>query len=115
MIAQLAGQTVLENHLEQFELKNADRVNQYLRQYPYLLPLLFEAKSQIARLFNLEAKTAIEVVADPSDGSSQLYLIVSTNLSSEDTGALFEKLDQEWWLEASERGKFRMNIVPEFA
>lgn len=115
MYGQVTKQAVLENPLEQFELKNADKVNQYLRQNPFLLPLLIEAKSQIARLFGLEAKTAIEVVADPSDGSSQLYLIVSTSLSSEEADDLFEKLDQEWWLEASERAQFRMNIVPEFA
>jgi hypothetical protein len=42
------------------------------------------------------------------------YLIVPTRLDANEAYDLFERLDREWWLEASERAQFRMNIVPEF-
>jgi len=107
-------ETALEPLLEQFELRNENSVSQYLRQYPFLLSVILEAKSQIARLFSPEIRTALEVSADPSDGSSQLYLVIPTRLNANEAYDLFERLDQEWWLEASERARFRMNIVPEF-
>lgn len=114
MYSYRAEQTTLETLLEQFELRNENRVNQYLRQYSFLLPLILEAKAQITRFFSPETRTAIEVSADPSDGSSQLYLVIPTRLKAEEAYGQLERLDQEWWLEASERAQFRMNIVPEF-
>jgi hypothetical protein len=41
-------------------------------------------------------------------------LVIPTRLKAEEAYRQFERLDQEWWLEASERAQFRMNIVPEF-
>jgi hypothetical protein len=109
-----AKPTTLDTVLEHFELRDESRVIQYLRQYPFLASLILEAKSQIARFFRPETRIAIEVSADPSDGSSQLFLLVLTRLNANEAYDLFERLDQEWWLEASERAQFRMNIVPEF-
>jgi len=109
-----AEQTTLETLLEQFELRNEGKVNQYLQQHSFLLPLILEAKAQIARIFSPETRTALEISADPSDGSSQLYLVIPTRLKAEEAYRRFERLDQEWWLEASESAQFRMNIVPEF-
>jgi hypothetical protein len=57
---------------DQFDLRNENRVNQYLRQHSFLLPFILEAKAQITRLFSPETGTALEVSVDPSDGSSQL-------------------------------------------
>jgi len=107
-------QTSLETLLEQFELRNENRVKQYLHQYSFLLPLILEAKAQIKRLFSPETGATLEVSTDPSDGSSQLYLVIPTRLKAEEAYRQFERLDQEWWLAASERAQFRMNIVPEF-
>lgn len=109
-----ADQTTLENVLEQFDLRDENRVIQYLRQNPFLASLILEAKSQIARFFSPETRIAIEVSADPGDGSSQLFFLVPTRLNANETYDLFERLDREWWLEASERAQFRINIIPVF-
>jgi hypothetical protein len=114
MYSHRAEQTTLETLLEQFDVRNEGRVKQYLQQCSFLLPLILEAKAQIARFFGPETGTALEVSNDPSDGSSQLYLVIPTRLKAEEAYRQFERLDQEWWLEASERAQFRMNIVPEF-
>jgi hypothetical protein len=68
-----ANQTTLETVLDQYELRDESKVIQYLRQYPFLASLILEAKSQITRFFDQEAGIALEVSADPSDGSSQLF------------------------------------------
>ncbi len=109
-----AKQMTLEASLEQFDLREADRVQEYLQRNSFLLPIIFEAQAQIARLFSLSTKTVLEVTTDPSDGTSQLYLVVPTKLRARAAYELFERFEQEWWLEASARAQFRMNIVPEF-
>ena len=108
-------QTTQTGSLDQFDLRDESRVRQYLHQYPFLLPLIIEAQAHIKRLFSPDAGTALEVTDDPSDGSSQLYLVISTRLKTAAAYDLFERLDQEWWLEACERAQFRLNIVPEFS
>ena len=114
MYGSRAEQTTLETLLEQFDVRNEDKVHQYLRQYPFLLSLIHEAQAQIARLFDPERKAALEVSTDPSDGSSQLYLVIPTRLKAEEAYARLERLDEEWWLEASERAQFHLNVIPEF-
>ena len=104
----------LETSLAQFELRSGQQVSQYLGQYPFLLPLILEAEARLKSLFNPETKTALEVTADPSDGSTQLYLVIPTKLPAVTAYELFERLEREWWLEASARARFRLNLVPEF-
>lgn len=104
----------LDGILESFELRNAADVKQYLQNYPFLLPLLNEAQAQVARFFSLQTKPILEVSHDPSDGTEQLFLVIPTQLKAEDAYEQMEGLDAEWWLAASERAQFRLNIVPEF-
>ncbi len=99
---------------EQFEIKDKTSVKAYLRRYPFLLPLILEAKTQVIRIFGNETRAALQVSVDPSDWSSQLYIVIPTRLNAEAALELFDKLDKEWWLEVSERARFRMNFVPEF-
>ncbi len=103
-----------ETLLAQFELRSGQQVSQYLGQYPFLLPLILEAEARLKSLFNPATKTVLEVTADPSDGSTQLYLVIPTKLPAVTAYELFERLEREWWLEASEHARFRLNIVPEF-
>ena len=111
---QLTPSELAETLLAQFELRSGQQVSQYLGQYPFLLPLILEAEARIKSLFNPETKTALEVTADPSDGSTQLYLVIPTKLPAVTAYELFERLEREWWLEASARAQFRLNLVPEF-
>jgi hypothetical protein len=104
----------LETLFEEFDLRNEQQVSQYLEKYPFLLPLIHEAQVRIRLLFSPETRAALEVTADPSDGSAQLYLVIPTKLKAEAAYDLFERLEREWWLEASERARFRLNIAPEF-
>lgn len=99
---------------EQFDLRDEASVWDYLRQYPFLCPLLLEAREQVRRIFGAATRPALEVSVDPEDWSRQLFIVVPTQLNAKAALALFDQLDEEWWLEASERADFRMNFVPEF-
>ena len=99
---------------DQFELRDETSIWDYLRQYPFLCPLLLEAREQVRRIFGAETSPALEVSVDPNDWSRQLFIVVPTRLDAKAALAFFDKLDKEWWLEASERADFRMNFKPEF-
>ena len=99
---------------KQFELRDESGVRTYLRKYPFLLTLLLEAKTQVVRIFGEGTKAVLQISVDPNDLSAQLFIVIPTQLSAKEALALFDQLDQEWWLEATKRADFRMNFIPEF-
>jgi hypothetical protein len=103
----------LDSLRESFELRDEARLKRYLQQYDFLLPILHEARTQIARFFPDSPRLALEAVWDPSDASTQLYVMVPTRLSAQEAYEQMDKLAEEWWYEACERAQFRMNIVEE--
>jgi hypothetical protein len=113
-LAEATPDNELDSSLASFELRNEADVKQYLQNHSFLMPLLHEAQAQVARFFSPQTKPILEVSHDPSDGASQLFLVIPTQLKAEDAYEQMEKLDVEWWLAASEHAQFRLNIVPEF-
>ena len=99
---------------QQFALRDEASVRLYLCKYPFLFPLLLEAKAQVTRFFGNETQPALQISVDPNDWAAQLFVVIPTRLNADAAFALFDQLDQEWWLEASERAEFRMNFTPEF-
>lgn len=97
-----------------FELRDGYEVETYLHKYPFLFTLLLEAKTQITRIFGEGTRTALQISVDPNDSASQLFIVIPTRFNAKEALALFDQMDQEWWLEAAERADFRMNFIPEF-
>lgn len=108
------SETELCDLRQQYELRDEASIRTYLRKYPFLIALLLEAKTQVARIFGEDTKPALQISIDPNDWSSQLFVVIPTRLNADTAFALFDQLDQEWWLGASERAEFRMNFTPEF-
>jgi len=102
------------NLRKQFELRDESVVRAYLRKYPFLFAILFEAKAQVARIFGQETRNLLQVSVDPNDMSSQLFIVIPTHLNAKQALELFDKLDQEWWMDAAKRADFRLNFIPEF-
>lgn len=99
---------------KQFELRDEVSVRAYLRKYPFLFTILFEAKKQVDRIFGEKTKTVLQVSFDPNDLSSQLFIVIPTALNAKQALVLLDQLDHEWWLEAAKRTDFRLNFIPEF-
>lgn len=97
-----------------FELRDEPGIRAHLRQFPFLFTLLLEAKTQVARIFGEGTRTALQISVDPNDSSPQLFIVIPIRLNAKEAFALFDQLDQEWWLEAAERADFRLNFIPEF-
>jgi hypothetical protein len=99
---------------QQYELRDELSIKAYLRKYPFLIRLLLEAKTQVTHIFGEETKPALQISIDPNDWSAQLFIVIPTQLNVDEISVLFDQLDKEWWIEASEKADYRMNFIPEF-
>ena len=79
----------------------ADRntVRSFLVQRPFLVPLLFEAYSEIAGLFGVSSLQLV-VVTDPEDAHDRhMILSIVTDLEPEAAVTRLQALDVAWWLD----------------
>lgn len=87
----------------------------FLQTHSFLVPLLLEVRSSIARYFGLSSQIILEVVSDPEAADYyQLVAFIQTNLHPNEALADLDQLDQGWWLEASHTSKGKMCIHLEY-
>ena len=92
-------------------------VSYYLEMHPFLVPLLRDLEVKIRQYFEVDSLLVLEVVNDFESGSEEgdeLFAMIPTTLSPEEALQRLWHLDEEWWLEASHRGRHRMNIGIEY-
>lgn len=90
-------------------------VSKFLCDNPFLIELLFEVHQKIRYYFDLHINLALEVFTDPEGGESQeLFALVLTSLPPEEALDCLDRFDRDWWLEASERGKYCLNVDVEY-
>ncbi len=97
-----------------YQFRDHNQVETFLRNHIYLVNLLLEALAKVKNCFGQDSQIALEVVRDPEDGDCKLFAFVLTALPVEEALALRDQLDDEWWLEASERGQGQLIIDVEF-
>lgn len=96
----------LLGHLEQlYQFRNCDEVKDYLRRHDYVVSVLLEAPERIKSYFGRDAQVALEVITYPDDGDRKLFAFILTLPPVEQALNLRDQLDEEWWLEASERAQ----------
>jgi hypothetical protein len=102
---------VIEQLAKDYQFKDYTEVRAFLDSNDFLVPLLKEAHHKIKSQFGYDTEIALEVFTDPeSDDDQKLFALIFTALSANDAIGHLEKLDQEWWLDASTRAKGRLNI-----
>ena len=92
-------------------------VSHYLDKHCFLVPLLREVDVKIRQYFDVDSPLTMEVVQDFESGSEEgdeLFAMIPTTLPPEEALQRLWQLDEEWWLEASHRGRHRMNIGIEY-
>lgn len=99
-------QEILLGQLDElYQFRNHDEVKDYLRRHDYVVNVLVEAPEQIKSRFGRDTQIALEVITDPEDGDVKLFAFVLTPPPVERALDLRDQLDEEWWLEASERAQ----------
>jgi hypothetical protein len=104
-------------HLERmYGFRNRRDVMNFIREHPFLLPLLLEARPAIERHFGREARVVLEVLIDPEDHPAQpvLYACVQTHLSAKEASRLLDQFDEDWWLDASENAHGELCMTVDF-
>jgi len=95
--------------------RRRDEVISFLWAHPFLVPLLLEAHGKIAEHFGPSPEIVLEVVTDPEvENDRELFALVQTCLSPNEALYRLDRLDQEWWLEASLQARCLLNIDVEF-
>lgn len=100
-----------------YHFRGEAEVSNFLRENPYLLELLKEARHKIPTYFGDEAGVFLEVFYDPEDSeeSGMLNTRIAVDMPLEDARRILDRLDDDWWLEVCERSNGRMNIFLDYA
>jgi hypothetical protein len=93
------------------------QVIDFLRGYPFIVPVLLETYGEIKKHFTEDSQIALEVVANP-EASDDTQLIASIKvkdtLSLEDVLEKLDAFDSEWWLSSMDKAQGRLCITVEF-
>jgi hypothetical protein len=102
----------IEQH---YVFKDRDEVIGFIKNRPFLIPILTEAYSKIGSYFPESPQVFLEVVTDPEvPDDTQLVASVKTNLSPDEALERLDSFDREWWLQSMDRAKGELCIDVEF-
>jgi len=118
-IVDMAKVPAIEPVLQPFEqlytFRRPSEVLEFLNAHPFLVPPLMEAHGKIAQYFGPFPDVVLEVVTDPeAENDRELFALVQTDLSPDEALHRLDRLDQEWWLEASLQARCLLNIDVEY-
>lgn len=87
-----------------YHFTNPAEAGRFLRAHDELIPYLLEADKHIKRVFGENiVDVCLEYASDPEEDYEGLFVIVKTNLSSEESLDLLDKFDEEWFLDEVSR------------
>lgn len=105
----------IERLAKDYQFKDYAAVWAFLNSHTELLLLLREAHHKIKTVFGYDTEIALEVFTDPeSDDGQKLFALIFTALPVDEALAQLERLDQEWWLDATPRAKGLLNFDVEY-
>lgn len=85
-----------------YDLVNRREVLDLLHQHSFLVPILIEASEVIPRYFPPGSSLALEVFTEPDFGEERiLFALIRSRLDTFEAHAHLDRLDEEWWLDAS--------------
>ncbi len=96
--------------LPDYTMRDRSEVESFLRQNPYLGPLLSEAHQRLQQYFP-GAPLFLEVAVDPEEDFEELLLTVFTSLPPGEARAIRNRFDDDWWLASLNRAKGNLCIA----
>lgn len=98
-----------------YQFRDRGSVTAFLEQNQFLAPLLVEAYTRIREHFGGNARIALEVFTDPeSQQDQEAFALVLTDLSPTEAAARLDRLDEEWWFDASHQARCKLNLDVEY-
>ena len=98
----------------EYFFRDREAVVVFLQENTFLIDLLKEAAGKIREYFGASAQLAIEVFSDQDDpGENELFVRIRTELNPSIARKNLTCFDKDWWLEASHRSNYKLNIALE--
>jgi len=98
-----------------YEISNFEEVKNFLSKNRFLVSLLEEIPNKIYQYFGNSQKLALQVLYEPdSPDSSELWILVLTELSAKEARSIMDKFDDDWWLENLSRAVCKLNVGIEY-
>ncbi len=99
-----------------YSFRKRHAVFAYLQENPFLINLLIEAAIKVKEYFGFHSQLNLDLFSDAEDSNgSELFVRIGVDLLPAIARQILERLDEEWWLEASIRADCKMNIALEYS
>ena len=96
-----------------YSLRHSRKVQSFLEENFFLIPLLIEAQYYIARYFPT-SEVFLEVETDPEEKEDQLVALIATSLSPDNAYRQLKQFDEDWWLDTLSQAQMKLCISVEF-
>lgn len=103
------SQTDIESLEKLYTFWEPTEVLQFLEKYPFLVPLLLEAKGHIIHYFP-DSPLFLEYIPDPEIDNHLLALHIGTDLDSESAMDTLDQLYKDWWVNVSIQSQGKLCI-----
>jgi len=98
-----------------YEISNFDEVKGFLLKNRFLITLLEQIPQQIYQYFSNNQKLALKILHEPDfPDSSELWILVLTELSAKEARSIMNKFDKKWWLKNLHKASCRLNVGIEY-
>jgi hypothetical protein len=98
-----------------YEISNFEEVKNFLSKNRFLISLIEEIPGKIYQYFGNGQKLALQILNEPDfPESSELWILVLTELSAKEARSVMNRFDKDWWLKNLHRASFRLNIGIEY-
>lgn len=98
-----------------YEISNFEEVKSFLSKNRFLISLLKEIPSKIYQYFGNSQKLALQVLYEPDfPDSSELWILVKTELTAKQARPIMDTFDEDWWLENLSQTACKLNVGIEY-
>ena len=91
----------------------SSEVEVFIFNHPFLIDILKEAPDEIKRIFKNKVSTFLEVITDPEENFSQLFIIIRSHFNAKKARQLMDNLDNQWFIGKLKKTKGLLCITEE--
>ena len=95
---------------------NPNDIINYLNDFSFLIPILYEANEKIKEHFPSVGKDdlLVEMFVDPETGDKRLFLNIIVDMEPQEALSKFNELRHDWWLNVLDKTQWKMGIDVDF-
>ncbi|CAN5742925.1 hypothetical protein BH24ACI2_BH24ACI2_11180 [soil metagenome] len=108
-------QNFVKQYLNEYEVRDVERVTDFLFKNQFLVDVLLEIPAQVRRVFGEDQKLVLSFWLDPEDPTwHHVQVLIPTKNAAKKSSDLMDKFDEEWWLDNCQRVDSKLSISKEY-